>query len=212
MPHPHRRRPQPFTDGTPKFRALSEQLLQFGRSVHVVGPLLSALTHFEEQIRAKPPRNLPGDAAFGMAETAAWCLGDEKAAVKYWRKGTTPGYAVAGTNSRTSLLLCAASALKPDTFSAQTADKLLQQKASHWRVTNWPWPIAHYIIGAASEEEVGPKAVFRNGDPADPNPKSWQFDFYKRLKVARPLPTECMHYRADCHICLMLKTLNTWQG
>jgi len=146
------------------------------------GHYQSALTHYEEQIRAKPPRNLPGDAAFGMAGTAAWCLGDEMAAVKYWRKGTSPGYAVAGANSRTSLLLYAASVLKPDRFSAQAADKLLQQKASHWRVKNWPGPIAQYIIGAASEEEVGPKAVFRNGDPADPNPKSWQFDFYKLLK------------------------------
>jgi hypothetical protein len=146
------------------------------------GDYQSAFAHFDEQIRARLPNNPAGDAAFSMAGVAAWCLGDEKLAVKYWRRGTTPGYAVAGANTRTALLLYTASVLKPDTFSAETADKLLREKAGHWRVKNWPGPIAQYILGTASEEEVGQEAAYHSDDPTDQNPKSWQFDFYKLLK------------------------------
>src|SRR5438552_15611155 len=96
------------------------------------GHYQSALSHFEEQIRAKLPRSQPGDAAVGMAGTDAWCLNDEKAAIKHWRQGTTPGYAIAGVNTRTSLLLYAVSILKPETFSTEAADRLLQKRASHW--------------------------------------------------------------------------------
>jgi tetratricopeptide (TPR) repeat protein len=56
------------------------------------GDYQSAFAHFDKQIREKLPSNSAGDQAFGMAGAAAWCLGDEKLAVKYWRKGTTPGY------------------------------------------------------------------------------------------------------------------------
>jgi hypothetical protein len=53
-----------------------------------------------------------------------------------------------------------------------------------WRVKNWPGPVAQYIVGTAGEEEVRNKAVYRSSDPPDPNPKSWQFDFYKLLKTS----------------------------
>lgn len=141
----------------------------------------SALAHFDEKIRAQLPSNIPGDADFGMAGAAAWCLGDEKLAVKYWREGSTAGYAVGGANTRTELLLYASSLLNPATFPEASAKQLLIKKAGHWRVKNWPGPIAQYILGNASEEEVRQKAVEREGDPIGPNPKSWQFDFYELL-------------------------------
>jgi hypothetical protein len=146
------------------------------------GDYQSALTLFDDQIREALPRNPPADAAFGMAGAAAWCLGDEKSAVSYWQDGTTSGYAVAGANTRTSLLLYAASVLKPDTFPAEAARKLLREKVSHWRVKNWPGPLAQYIVGAVPEEEAEPKTAYRDNDPAEPNPHSWQFAFYKLLK------------------------------
>jgi len=148
------------------------------------GDYQSALTHFEEQIRAKLHRNPPSDAVYGMAGAAAWCLGEEKAALKYWRQGTSPGYAEAGANSRTSLLLYAASVLEPDTLPIEVPEKLLREKASHWRVKNWPGPVAQYVIDAATEEEVETKAVYRDCDLSFPNSKSWQFDFYKLLKAS----------------------------
>jgi tetratricopeptide (TPR) repeat protein len=109
------------------------------------GDYRSALAHFDEQILAALPRNAPSDSTFGMAGAAAWCLGDEKLAIKYWRKGTTAGYAVGGANTRTDLLLYAASLLSPATFPVESAEQLLIKKANHWRVKNWPGPIAQYI-------------------------------------------------------------------
>jgi tetratricopeptide (TPR) repeat protein len=148
------------------------------------GDYRSALAHFDEQIRAALPRNAPGDSTFGMAGSAAWCLGDEKLAIKYWRKGTTTQYAVGGANTRTELLLYAASLLNPATFPVESTEQLLIKKASHQRMKNWPGPIAQYILGIASEQEVRQKAVDRESDPAEPNPMSWQFDFYKLLTTA----------------------------
>jgi hypothetical protein len=148
------------------------------------GDYRSALAHFDEQIRVALPLNSPADSTFGMAGAAAWCLGDEKLAIEYWRMGTTAKYAVAGANTRTELLLYIAALLAPGTFPIESAQQLLVKKASHWRVKNWPGPIAQYILGTASEQEVRQKAVFRKGDPVEPNPMSWQFDFYKLLATA----------------------------
>ena len=145
------------------------------------GDYRSALTHFDEQIRAALPRNTPGDSTFGMAGAAAWCLGDEKLAIKYWRNGTAAGYAVGGGNTRTELLLYAASRLNPATFPRESAEQLLIKKASHWRIKNWPGPIAQYILGTASEEEVTLEALRTHPDPEHPNPNLWQFAFYKLL-------------------------------
>jgi len=167
------------------------------------GDYQSALAHFDEQIRAALPRNAPGDSTFGMAGAAAWCLGDEKLAIEYWRNGTTAKYAIGGANTRTELLLYAASVLKPVTFSTESAEKLLAKQASHWRVKNWPGPIAQYILGTASEQEVRQKAVVRNGDAAQPNPKSWQFDFYKLLKIAAS--TEVDALESEFHNLLNIK-------
>ncbi len=151
------------------------------------GDYRSALTHFDGKIQA---RNRPADSTFGMAGAAAWCLGDEKLAIEYWRKGTTAGYANAGANTRTELLLYAASLLNPTTFPVKSVEQLLTKKASHWRGKTWPGPIAQYILGIASEQEARQKAVdrlarlTRMGELAEPNQMSWQFDFYKLLKTA----------------------------
>jgi tetratricopeptide (TPR) repeat protein len=148
------------------------------------GDYRSALAHFDKQIGAALPGNVPGDSSFAMAGAAAWCLGDEKLAIKYWRDGTTAKYAVGGASTRIELLLYAASLLNPSAFPVGSAKQLLIKKADHWRVKNWPGPIAQYILGIASEQEVRQKAVDRESDPAELNPKSWQFDFYKLLTTA----------------------------
>jgi hypothetical protein len=148
------------------------------------GDYRSALAHFDEQIRAALPLNAPADSTFGMAGAAAWCLGDEKLAIEYWRSGTTSKYAVAGANTRTELLLYVASLLEPATFPVESAEQLLVKKVSHWRVKNWPGPIAQYVLGITSEQEVRQEAVYREGDPAEPNTRSWQFDFYNLLTTA----------------------------
>jgi len=144
----------------------------------------AALAHFQDQIQAALYSNFPSDLSYGMAGTAAWCLGDQKLAVKYWRKGTKPRYAVGGSNTRTSLLLYAASVLDAGAFSVRTAEKLLKEKVSHWRVKHWAGPLAEFILGMASEETVREKTLFESTRMRSykKNTKSWQLDFYRVLK------------------------------
>jgi lipoprotein NlpI len=148
------------------------------------GDFKSALNHYQAHILSNLPRDPAGDLSFGMAGSAAWCLGDEKLAVKHWRKGLTAGYAIGGANTRIALLLYAVSVLNRDVSSREAAEKLLEQKASHWRVKNWPGPIAQFILGTATEEEVKKQALFRNREPTRQNPMSWQFAFYRLMKAA----------------------------
>jgi len=159
--------------------------ISLGAAYMWTGDFRSALAHFQEQIQAALPSNHPGDLSFGMAGSAAWCLGDSKLAIKYWRKGTKPGYAVGGANTRTSLLLYVAAVQNPEAFSMRAAEELLTEKASHWRVRHWPGPIAEFILGTASEEAVREKAVYKSTKMRSykKNPMSWQLDFYKLLKT-----------------------------
>jgi tetratricopeptide (TPR) repeat protein len=161
-----------------------------------------ALAHFDQQIRAALPSNAPADSTFGMAGAAAWCLGETKLGIKYWREGTTAGYAVAGANTRTELLLYAASVLKPSSFSAESAEELLLTKVSHWRVKNWPGPIAQYILGAASDEEVQYEALRTHRDLVRPNPNSWLFEFYKLAKIAASADTARVRLENDIRTLL----------
>jgi tetratricopeptide (TPR) repeat protein len=95
------------------------------------GDYRSALAHFDEQIRAALPLNAPADSTFGMAGAAAWCLGDEKLAIEYWRNGTTAKYAVAGANTRGELLLYVASLLSPGTNRASNMVLPFQSEKSY---------------------------------------------------------------------------------
>jgi tetratricopeptide (TPR) repeat protein len=157
----------------------------------------SALAHFDEQIRARLARNAPGDAAFGMAGTAAWCLGEDEKALEYWRQGTNASYAVGGANTRTALLLYAASLLKPGLFPTELAGKILSGKTTHWRIENWPGPIAQFVLGTLSEREAREKAFYRGNDLPGPNSNSWQLEFYKQLMLVASSVTGTILLRSE---------------
>jgi len=125
------------------------------------GDFQSALAHFQKQIQSPPPQRSPGDLEFGMAGSAAWCLGDTKLAIQYWRKGTEAAYAVGGANTRTALLLYFAAIMNPETFSIPAARELLAEKANHWRIKSWPGPIAEFVLGTRSEEAARQEAVYK---------------------------------------------------
>jgi hypothetical protein len=148
------------------------------------GHFQAALSHFQEQIQAARYSNFPSDLSYGMAGAAAWCLGDQKQAVKYWRKGTKPRYAVGGANTRTSLLLYAAAVLDSEAFSVRKAEELLKEKVGHWRVKHWAGPLAEFVLGTVTEETAREKAAFESTRMCSykKNAKSWQLDFYKLLK------------------------------
>lgn len=136
-----------------------------------------ALSHFEKLLD-QPDRS---DFFFGMAGAAAWCIGDKKQATRHWRAGVTAPATVGGANTRTALLLYAASALEPDTYSTESAKKILKGRVGQWRVRNWPGPIAQFILGTTNENEASQASrhpVHRNFVKA----AIWKFRFYALLR------------------------------
>lgn len=144
------------------------------------GEFQSALAHFGEAAQSRDAT----DILYGMAGSAAWCLGQAELAIEYWRKGVNPDYAVAGANTRTPLLLFMASVLKPQISSRRVAEDLLAAKSTEWRIKNWPGPIAEFILGKANEETVRRSG----GNPRTEGQlmpyQTWQFEFYKLLSAA----------------------------
>lgn len=136
-----------------------------------------ALSHFEKLLD-KPYRS---DFFFGMAGTAAWCIGDKKRATRHWRMGVSAPNTVGGANTRTALLLYAASALEPNTYSTESAKKILKARAGQWRVRNWPGPIAQFILGTTTEDgarQASRNPIHRNSLKA----AIWKFRFYALLQ------------------------------
>ena len=150
------------------------------------GEIQQTLDHFRGYIQDPPLYGPPSDLAFGMAGAAAWCLGDERLAVKFWGNGIAAGATVGGAYTRTVLLLYAVSVLTPSVFSRPSAEKLLMKRVSQQRVRNWPGPIAQFILGTAGCEDVRGKAVYlnRQSDKLNPKSRQWQLDFYELLKGA----------------------------
>jgi len=66
-------------------------------------------------------------------------------------------------------------------------------------VKNWPGPIAQYILGTASDQEVREEALRTHRDPVQPNPNSWQFEFYRLLKTAAPSGTATHTLKSELH-------------
>ena len=118
-----------------------------------------------------------------MAGAAAWCLGQEALALKHWRNGAKAKRGIAGANTRTPLLLYAASILKPDLFSTVDAEELLAKKLARRWITGWPDPIAEFIVGLTTEAQAWEKALDKK-NPANCNWKSWQLQLFKMLKSA----------------------------
>jgi hypothetical protein len=74
--------------------------------------------------------------------------------------------------------------LKPAIVSIATAEEHLTRKSNHWRIKNWPGPIAKFILETTAEEDVKREAIYKSEKPGQKNPKIWQFAFYRALKSA----------------------------
>lgn len=153
------------------------KLCSLGAIYMWTGEFQSVLAHFEPLLD-KPIRI---DFFFGMAGAAAWCTGDLKRATRHWRKGVTCPAAVAGSNTRTALLLYAASVLEPNAYSTEAAKKILKSRLAKRRGGYWPGQIAQFLLEADREDEAR-QASF------DPNQRNflnvavWTFRFYVLLK------------------------------
>jgi len=80
----------------------------------------------------------------GMAWGCCLVLGDEKLAIKYCKREQLRDMLSEEQTLAPTFCCSAASLLSPATFPVESAEQLLIKKANHWRVKNWPGPIAQY--------------------------------------------------------------------
>jgi hypothetical protein len=114
----------------------------------------------------------------GMAGAAKWCLGEFDEAVRQWVAGLKADFAdTAGLGVQLPLLLFTASVLKPETFERIAAETILAERAEDPRITEWPGPVASWLLTQISDSE------FRNRCTGDDEPdtldRHWLAEFYR---------------------------------
>lgn len=136
-----------------------------------------AASHFGSIIANNPKC---GDNDYGMAGVANWCLGKPTEAVKLWKAGLKAKYARAsGLGICMPLLLFLASKLQPEAMDEGIAKKLITDKTADIRIKNWPGPIAKWLIGQITEDEL--VGYCKSLGPNQINDSLWLVAIYKNL-------------------------------
>lgn len=144
-----------------------------------------AWEHFR---RAILTRGAKGDAYFGMAGVAMWCLGRPSEAVAEWRAGLKANYSRSGgLNIRIPLLLYFASVVKPEVFEHTSARELMLKKTGDRRMKNWPGPMARWLLGQITEEDF--QSQCNGTDAANVLDHQWLASFYRSALRSEPSKT-----------------------
>ena len=149
-----------------------------------------AWEHFHNAIETF---HIKGDAFYGMAGVAKWCLGKPDEAVAEWRGGLTAAYARAsGLAVQMPLLLFFAAIREPGISDRTSAEQLLRELTTDRRIRNWPGPLARLILDDIGETEFHDHCLgIRPGDTGK-NPFArhsqqeisnclWLADFYRNV-------------------------------
>ena len=154
-----------------------------------------AWEHFNDAIEHFP---IKGDAFYGMAGTAKWCLGEPAEAVSHWRAGLTAKYARAsGLGIRMPLLLFFVSVVKPELVDYTFVKRLLLEKAEDPGMDNWPAPIAKRVLGQITDEELRKNCSADADDASDARDCLWLAEFYEALMNRKQSTTSA--FRARMH-------------
>ena len=137
-----------------------------------------AWEHFSETIKEFRMR---GDAFYGMAGVAKWCLEEPSEAVSQWRAGLGANYARAsGLGIRMPLLLFFASVLRPEISDRAVAKELMLEKVKDPRITTWPGPIAQLVLGQISDGDLQDQCR-GNSQQDTRGGQRWLAEFYRSL-------------------------------
>jgi hypothetical protein len=124
---------------------------------------------------------MQGDGDYAFLGSAMWCLGEFQRAVEVWKSGLKAPYSAGGVSVGLPILLLHASALRPQEFSREYAEKLLDNRIEKaWR-KGWPLPVSKYLRGILDEAEL--EEAWRG--PLSPNglgilsQQEWQVDLYR---------------------------------
>lgn len=136
-----------------------------------------AEVHFQEAISSFPQA---GDAFYGMAGAANWCLGQPKEAVLKWHRGLVAKYnRASGLGVRMPLLLYFASRADPGLVDEKVVKQLLIEKTTDPRIVNWPGPIAQILLDQIKEDDL--RSQLRSCCIEDMQNREWLAKFYKNL-------------------------------
>jgi lipoprotein NlpI len=133
----------------------------------------AAWEHFN-MFNQRYPRH--ADCTYAMAGAAKWCLNKTKEALKEWEIGDTCDYADAG-QFEIPMLLLFASVVQPSVFDKSKAEELLIERTEQAGFTDWPVPIAEFIVGAIDELELRGRC-FDERFQDETAFHHWQADFY----------------------------------
>jgi hypothetical protein len=137
----------------------------------------AAWDHFRSTNAAYPKH---GSGFYGMAGVAKWCMGECDEAARQWVAGLDVQFAdTCGLGIRLPLLLFFASVVKPATYRRRVAEKLLKDKSEDSRITDWPGPIARWLLGQISDDELRNQS--RGLDDADTCDRYWLARFYQNV-------------------------------
>ncbi len=178
-------------------RASPSHAMELGVAYLWLGKFQPAWAHFRHALEILPTKN---EIFYGMAGVAKWCLGNPNEAVSEWQTGLEAKYARAGgLNIRIPLLLYFASVIRPDVFERTVAKELMQRKIEDRRASNWPGPIASWLLGQMAEEELGNR--YKVKDPTivkavrEAAGQQWLAEFYGA--VSRYEPSKRSDFRAS---------------
>jgi hypothetical protein len=155
----------------------ASSIMELGVAYLWLGLYQSAWKHFRD---ASLNFHIKGDAFYGMAGVAKWCLGKPSEAVSEWRAGLKAKYArAAGLGVRMPLLLYFASIIVPGSCSRDEALQHLRYIVEDPRVATWPGPVAQWVLGLLTEQELGKSC--RGYNASDSSDRLWLASFYKNL-------------------------------
>ena len=162
--------------------ASTSAAMELGVAYLWIGEFQAAFDHFNDFNRNHPHH---ATVTYGMAGAAKWCLGKPAEAIDEWRSGLDCEFADAGgAGVRLPMLLLVASAVNPPVFRRSEAEDLLRARSADRRATIWPGPLARYLVGAISTDELRAACVWKGGDNAETNLRRWQCDFYAGVALA----------------------------
>lgn len=136
----------------------------------------AAADHFDEANRKRPGEM---STYYEMAGTAQWCLRQPEKAVAEWLKSTECEYVDVAGGVTPALLLYFASTYMPVAYDRAATVKMLEARARDERATMWPGPIAAYLAGLISLDEL--ERGFISTDESDTALRHWQAGFYLAL-------------------------------
>ncbi|MHB1044152.1 MAG: hypothetical protein ACYC0Q_15125 [Eubacteriales bacterium] len=139
----------------------SVTLIGRGRAYLYLNELDKALADFEMAAKIREQVNLgPTDGHLQMIGVTLWLKGKEQEAADVWNRLVQDHLADkieysdrAGGVESGNLLWYAASFEKFRNYRKQ-AEKLLKKKSKHERIKYWPGPVAQYLLGNMSEDDL----------------------------------------------------------